>query len=296
MLESRVKISVKVEVASEFRYRRPVVPPNTLVIAISQSGETADTLAAVKEMKYRGCKILGICNVQGSALAREADSCLFLRAGPEIGVASTKTFTNQLAVLALFSLMLGRLRGELTLAEGLEFIKAMKQLPDKVAKILEQTPKIRTIAKKYAPLHDFLFVGRNTMFPACLEGALKLKEISYANANGYPAGEMKHGPIALVNEECLTVALTCNAQTYDKVLSNLMTIKARNGRVFAIAEEGSKGLEGIADDLFEVPQTIDDLAAILTTVVTQLFSYEIAYERGAEIDQPRNLAKSVTVE
>lgn len=296
MLESTVQMPVKVEIASEFRYRKPVVLPNTLVIAISQSGETADTLAALKEMKYRGCKVLGICNVQGSALAREADGCLFLRAGPEIGVASTKTFTSQLVVLALFSLMLGRLRGKINLAEGIEFVKALKLLPEQIKKILAEAPKIAQIAKKYTELHDFLFVGRNRMFPTCLEGALKLKEISYANANGYPAGEMKHGPIALVNENCLTVALTCNGQTYEKTVNNLMEIKARNGRILAIVQEGTKGLEEVVDDLIEVPSTSDDLNPVLSTVVLQLFAYEIAKERGAEIDQPRNLAKSVTVE
>jgi glucosamine--fructose-6-phosphate aminotransferase (isomerizing) len=296
MLESKVKIPVKVEIASEFRYRAPVVLPNTLVIGVSQSGETADTLAAIKEVKYRGCKVLGICNVQGSALAREADCCLFLRAGPEIGVASTKTFTNQVAILSLFALMLGRLRGEMTLAEGIEFIKCFKQLPEQVGKILHLSPAIKAIAQKYAHFHDFLFVGRNVMYPTCLEGALKLKEISYANANGYPSGEMKHGPIALVNENCLTVALTCNAQTLDKVLSNLMTIKARNGRVLVFAQEGTAGLNEIADDLVLMPPTIDELAPILSAIATQILAYEIAHARGAEIDQPRNLAKSVTVE
>jgi glucosamine--fructose-6-phosphate aminotransferase (isomerizing) len=296
MLESRIQIPVKVEIASEFRYRKPVVLSNTLVIAISQSGETADTLAAVKELKYRGCKILSVCNVQGSALAREADSCLFLRAGPEIGVASTKTFTSQLVVLGMFALMLGRLRGQMPIADGVEFVNALKKLPEQIEAVLSQADAIRGIAKKYAHLHDFLFVGRNTMFPTCLEGALKLKEISYANANGYPAGEMKHGPIALVNENCLTVALACNAQTYDKVLNNLMEIKARMGLLFVIAHEGCEGIEAIADDLLLVPKTIDELAPVLSTVATQLFAYEIAKKRGAEIDQPRNLAKSVTVE
>jgi len=296
MLESKVKIPVKVEIASEFRYRAPVVLANTLVIGVSQSGETADTLAAIKEAKYRGCKVLGICNVQGSALAREADCCLFLRAGPEIGVASTKTFTNQVAVLSLLALMLGRLRGEMTLAEGIEFIKYFKQLPEQVSKILQLSPAIKQVAQKYAHFHDFLFVGRNVMYPTCLEGALKLKEISYANANGYPSGEMKHGPIALVNENCLTVALTCNAQTLDKVLSNLMTIKARNGRILVFAQEGTEGLNEIADDLVLLPATNDELAPILSAIATQILAYEIAHARGTEIDQPRNLAKSVTVE
>jgi glucosamine--fructose-6-phosphate aminotransferase (isomerizing) len=295
MFEDKARIPVQVEISSEFRYKNPVVQPGTFVIAISQSGETADTLAAVRELKAKGAKILALCNVQGSSLSRESDATIFLRAGPEIGVCSTKAFTSQLVVLSLFALLLARMR-HMSKQEGQELIKAMKTLPEQVQKILDKSSSIQTIAKKYAKYNNFFYLGRNYMFPTSLEGALKLKEISYINANGYPAGEMKHGPIALINENCPTVALCSNKMTFDKLISNLMEIKARNGLILAIAEESEKGLEGIATDLITIPDTIDELAPITTSVVTQLLAYYIAKERGAEIDQPKNLAKSVTVE
>lgn len=295
MLEDKARIPVEVEISSEFRYKNPVVSPGTLVIAISQSGETADTLAAVRELKAKGAKVLALCNVQGSTLSREADATLFLRAGPEIGVCSTKAFTSQLVVLSLFTLMMARMR-HMGKVEGQEFLQALKNLPEQVQQVLDKGNEIAALAKKYAKYENFFFLGRHYMFPTSLEGALKLKEISYINANGYPAGEMKHGPIALINEQCPTVALCANKLTFEKLLSNLQEVKARKGKIFAIAEENEHGLEGIADDIVRVPNTIDELASIPTTVVTQLFAYYIAKERGADIDHPRNLAKSVTVE
>ena len=295
MFEDKARIPVQVEISSEFRYKNPVIPPGTLVIALSQSGETADTIAAVRELKAKGVKILAICNVHGSTLAREADSCLFLKAGPEIGVCSTKAFTSQIVVLSLFCLMMARMR-HMSKKEGQEFLTALQKLPEQVQSVLDQSAEIEAIAQKYAHYQNFFFLGRSYMYPASLEGALKLKEISYINANGYPAGEMKHGPIALINEECPTVALCANKITYDKLVSNLMEVKARNGLIIAITEEGKESICNIADDIIQVPITIDELAAIPTTVVTQLLAYYIARERGADIDQPRNLAKSVTVE
>ncbi len=295
MFEDLARIPTQVEISSEFRYKNPVVPPGTLVIAISQSGETADTLAAVRELKAKGSKILAICNIYGSTLAREADSSIFLKAGPEIGVCSTKAFTSQVVVLSLFCLMMSRMR-HMGKKEGQDFLEALLKLPEQVQLVLQNHNRIRDVAVKYAHYQNFFYVGRRYMFPTSLEGALKLKEISYINANGYPAGEMKHGPIALINEDCPTIALCANKVTYDKILSNLMEIKARNGHIIAIAEEGSEELKGIVDDLLWIPRTVDELTPILTTVVAQLLAYYIAYARGANIDQPRNLAKSVTVE
>ncbi|MCB1119665.1 MAG: glutamine--fructose-6-phosphate transaminase (isomerizing) [Chlamydiia bacterium] len=295
LLEELARIPSQVEISSEFRYKNPVIPADTFVIAISQSGETADTIAAVRELKAKGAKILGICNVINSTLTREADASLFLKAGPEIGVCSTKAFVSQLIVLSLFSLMMSRIR-HMSKAEGQRFLQALKMLPTQVEDVLQRAGQIEKIAKKYAKYENFFFIGRRYMFPTCLEGALKLKEISYINANGYPAGEMKHGPIALINDQCPTVAFCAHKGTYSKMLSNIMEVRARHGAVIAIAEQGQEGLEGIVDDLIEVPHTIDELAPIPTTVAAQLFAYFVARERGANIDQPRNLAKSVTVE
>ena len=295
MLEDRARIPTQVEISSEFRYKNPIVPEGTFVIAISQSGETADTIAAVREIKAKGAKVLGICNVQGSTLAREADGCLFLRAGPEIGVCSTKAFTSQLVVLSLFTLMLARMR-QMSKIEGQHYLHALQKLPQQVQEVLDSAPKIQKIAKKYSKYDHFFFIGRRYMYPTALEGALKLKEIAYVNANGYPAGEMKHGPIALINEECPTVAMCADSATYDKVVSNIMEVKARHGKVIAIATAGSKGIEEIVDDVIWVPETYDEFSPILSAVASQLFAYYVALERGAEIDKPRNLAKSVTVE
>lgn len=295
MLEDRARIPVEVDISSEFRYKNPIVPHGTFVIAISQSGETADTLAAVREVKAKGAKVLAICNVQGSSLVRESDATLFLHAGPEIGVCSTKAFTSQVTVLALLTVLMARMR-HMSKQEGQEFLTALQQLPDQVQAVLNQAGHIEKIAKKYAKYENFFFMGRRYMFPTSLEGALKLKEISYINANGYPAGEIKHGPISLLNENCPVVALCANKSTLIKLQSNLEEAKARKAPVIAIAEEGLNKVDGIADDIILVPQTIDELAAIPTTIATQLLAYFIARERGADIDQPRNLAKSVTVE
>ena len=294
--EDMAGVPVEVEISSEFRYKNPIVAPNTLVMAVSQSGETADTIAAVRELKTKGAKILAICNVQGSTLAREADHTLFLNAGPEIGVCSTKAFTSQLIVLFLISLLLSR-RRQMSREEGRHYLKALHHLPNQIKQILDQASLIEGIAKKYASFENFFFLGRQYMYPTALEGALKLKEISYINANGYPAGEMKHGPIALISPECPTVALLGNKRTYQKMISNLMEVKARKGRVIAIAEEGfTKEANLFADELIVIPKTIDELAPILSSVVMQMFAYFIAVIRGCDVDKPRNLAKSVTVE
>lgn len=295
MLEDKARIPVSIEISSEFRYKNPVIQEDTLVIAISQSGETADTVAAVKELKAKGAKILSICNVENSTLVRESHSTIYLHAGLEVGVCSTKAFTSQVVVLSLFTLMMARMR-HMGQDEGINFSHAIKKLPEQVIEVLDKAKEIEEIAKKYAHFENFFFLGRNYMFPTSLEGALKLKEISYINANGYPAGEMKHGPIALINEECPTVAMCGNKATYDKLISNLMEIKARKGKIIAIAEKGSKGLEKIADEIIYIPPNIDELLSINSSIAAQLLAYYIAKIRGTDIDQPRNLAKSVTVE
>jgi glucosamine--fructose-6-phosphate aminotransferase (isomerizing) len=296
LFEEMARIPTQVEIASEFRYKNALVEEGTLVIAISQSGETADTIAAIRELKAKGAKIVALCNVQGSTLAREADSTLFLRAGPEIGVASTKTFVSELTVLALLALMLARMR-HMNCAEGQKFLDALEQLPDQVVRVLEQYENVRRYAKKYAHFESFFFLGRHYMYPTALEGALKLKEIAYLNANGYAAGEMKHGPIALIGEKVATLACCANALTLEKLLSNLMEVKARGGPILAIAQEGmEEEVREVTSDIIFIPHTLDCLAPILTTVATQCFAYEMASLRQAEIDQPRNLAKSVTVE
>ncbi len=289
LFEDMARIPTQLEISSEYRYKNPLVPHRTLVIAISQSGETADTIAAVRELKAKGT------NVHGSTLSRIADACINMRAGPEIGVCSTKAFTSQVVILSLLCLAMARMRN-MHKEDGKRFITAIEDLSAQVEQILETAPHIEKIANKYAHHENFFFVGRRYMYPVSLEGALKLKEISYINANGYPAGELKHGAIALINENCPTVALCSNKGTYEKILSNIMEIKARNGPVIAIAESGQKGLEGIVDDIIWIPEVIDELAGIPATVATQLLAYYIARKRGTDIDKPRNLAKSVTVE
>lgn len=295
MIEDKARIPVQVEISSEFRYKNPIVKQNTLVIAISQSGETADTLAAVRELKAKGARIIAICNVADSTISREADSVLFLHAGREIGVCSTKAFTSQVVVLALFTLLLARMKN-MDKNEGIKFLQALKALPDQISEVLAKSGEIQEIAKRYARYENFFFLGRGAMYPTALEGALKLKEISYINANGYPAGEMKHGPIALINENCPTVALCGNKNTFEKILGNLNEVKARNGKIIAVAMKGQEEVGNLVDDMVVIPETTDELAPILTTIFTQLFAYYVALERGADIDQPRNLAKSVTVE
>jgi len=294
MLEERARIPVQVEISSEFRYKNPIIQENTLAIAISQSGETADTIAAMRELREKGAKIIGICNVQGSTLAREANASLFLRAGPEIGVASTKAFTSQLILLALITLRFARMR-TMSQKEGKDFINALTCLPTQIRSILDHADLIEKIANKYASYENFFFLGRRFMYPTAMEGALKLKEIAYVNANAYPAGEMKHGPIALVDDKCIIVAFCSDSVTYPKILNDLMELKARNGKIIAIAPEGSRELFSIADDIIIIPRTIDELTPLLAALPAQHFAYCVAKKRGTEIDKPRNLAKSVTV-
>lgn len=295
MLEEKARIPTHAEIASELRYKNPIISKETLVIAISQSGETADTIAALREAKAKGAKVLGICNVKNSALTRESDSCIFLKAGPEISVCSTKAFTSQIAVLSLFALFMGRLR-HMSKEEGQIFLNELKKIPQKIKQVLEKSPHIQEIAQKYSKYRDFFFLGRRYMYATCLEAALKLKEISYLNATGYPAGELKHGPIALINTNLPLVAFCANKQTYDKILSNLMEVKARGAPILALAPIGADEVAKIADDVIWLPPTIDELATFPSSVAGQLLAYYIAKIRGTEIDQPRNLAKSVTVE
>lgn len=295
LLEDKARIPTQAEIASEFRYKNPIISENTLVIAISQSGETLDTIAAVREVKSKGAKVLAICNVRNSSLTREADHTLFLRAGPEISVCSTKAFTSQITVLSLFTLFMARLR-HLSKEEGQAFLKEIQALPTLVEQVLSQKEAIHALAKKYATYENFFFLGRHYMFSTSLEAALKLKEISYLNAQGYPAGEMKHGPIALIDSRLAVIGMCGNLHTYDKLISNLLEIKARGAPILAFAPIGAPHIETIADDLILLPHVSDELASIPYAVASQLLAYYIALERGTDIDQPRNLAKSVTVE
>ncbi len=294
MLENVARIPTEVQIASEFRYTNPIISRDTLVLAISQSGETADTIAAVREAKAKGAKVISICNVQHSTLVRESISSLFLNAGFEISVCSTKAFTSQLVVLALFTLFMARLR-HLGKEEGQKFIKQLTYLPGIVSQILSQLETIENFAKKYSIFSQFFFLGRLFMYPTSLEAALKLKEISYLNATGYPAGEMKHGPLALVDPNIAIIGMCGNLKTRDKMLCNLMEVKARGGKILAFAPKGMKEIEKVTTDVFYLPQVIDFLASIPYSVATQLFAYFTAKTLGREIDQPRNLAKSVTV-
>lgn len=295
LLEDIARVPSTAEIASEFRYKNPIIAPGTLVIAISQSGETLDTMAAVREVKSKGAKVLGICNVRNSTLTREADCTLFLRAGPEISVCSTKAFTSQLTVLSLFTLLMARLRN-MSKDDGQSFLLDLQKLPSIVDQILSQKETIQKLAKKYSQFEDFFFLGRHYMYTTSLEAALKLKEISYLNASGCPAGEMKHGPIALIGPTFPVIGLCGNSRTYEKMLSNLMEVKARNAPLLALAPIGSLEIDKIADDILFLPPICDELAIIPYSVACQLFAYYVAKERGTDIDQPRNLAKSVTVE
>lgn len=295
MIEDIAGIPVEVEYASEFRYRNPIVGPNTLVFVISQSGETADTLAALREASHKGATVLGICNVVGSSIARETHGGVYLHAGPEIGVASTKAFTSQLTVLSLLTLLLGRMR-RISHSEGVTIATALAAIPKQVEKILEQNNRIKEIAKIYSKHNNFLYLGRSYNFPVALEGALKLKEISYVHAEGYPAAEMKHGPIALIDKEMPSVVLAIKDSIYDKVISNIQEVNARGGSVIAIANDGDKEIEKHARHVIFIPKTLSILSPLLNVIPLQLLAYHIAAFRGCEIDQPRNLAKSVTVE
>jgi glucosamine--fructose-6-phosphate aminotransferase (isomerizing) len=295
MLESLARIPVEVEYASELRYRNPIVSDKTLCIVISQSGETADTLAAMREAKSRGARTYGIVNVVGSTIARESDGGIYVHAGPEIGVASTKAFTSQVIALLLFTLKVARLRN-LSMVDGKEIIEELQKLPAKIQSVLDRAAEIETIAEDFKNAQNFLYLGRGYSFPTALEGALKLKEISYIHAEGYPAAEMKHGPIALIDEQMPVVFVTPHDSVFDKVVSNVQEVKARGGRVIAITTRDEEALEGKLDYEFRIPETKDMLTPVLASIPLQLLAYYIAVKRGANVDQPRNLAKSVTVE
>jgi glucosamine--fructose-6-phosphate aminotransferase (isomerizing) len=296
LLESAGRIPVEVDYGSEYRYREPIIDERTLVIGVTQSGETADTIAGMQEAKRKGAKLISICNVLGSAATRMSDGVIYTNAGPEIGVASTKAFTTQLVALYLLSLYIRQLRGD----DKDEIRRAMHELstiPHKIEHLLKsQEKKIQQLANRYHNAQDFLFLGRGVHYPIALEGALKLKEISYIHAEGYPAGEMKHGPIALIDENMPIVAIATRTSVYDKVVSNLQEVKARDGKLIAICDEGDDAMQKLADEFIEIPQTIEPLQPILAVIPTQLLAYYIALRRGCDVDQPRNLAKSVTVE
>ncbi len=294
MLEEFARIPVETEYASEFRYRNPVLDDRSLVIAISQSGETADTLAALREAKRHGARGIGIVNVVGSTIARESDCGVYLHAGPEIGVASTKAFTSQVVALALLTLYLGR--RNMSVLQGRELVQALRKLPAQIEAIIAGNDEILELAKLYHEHRNFLYLGRGYNFPVALEGALKLKEISYIHAEGYPAAEMKHGPIALIDENMPVVVIAPRDSVYKKVLSNIEEVKARGGRVIAITTEGNGELVGLADHVISVPHTLEMLQPVLNVIPLQLLAYHIAVLRGCNVDQPRNLAKSVTVE
>ena len=294
-IEELARIRSEVEYASEFRYRNPIVTDKTLCVVVSQSGETADTLAAMREAKRRGAKTLGLVNVVGSTIAREDDGGIYLHAGPEIGVASTKAFTSQVIALALLTLKLARLR-TMSVVQGRELATAMLKLPQQIQTILDRASEIEEIAERFKDATNFLYLGRGYNFPVALEGALKLKEISYIHAEGYPAAEMKHGPIALIDSEMPVVFVAPHDSVFDKVVSNIQEVKARGGRVICITSQDEPVLDGLIDFELRVPQTIDMLYPILTVIPLQLLAYYIAVKRGLNVDQPRNLAKSVTVE
>jgi glucosamine--fructose-6-phosphate aminotransferase (isomerizing) len=303
MIERLARIPVEVDYASEWRYRDPIIPPDTLTMLISQSGETADTIAAQREAKSKGSKTLAICNVVGSMITREAAGTIYTHAGPEIGVASTKAFTAQLTALYLFALYLAQTRGEMSADQAKTAIAELLRLPAKLEQLLTRDEECEALAKLYVRAQDFLFLGRGIHYPIALEGALKLKEISYIHAEGYPAGEMKHGPNALIDENLPVVILATRDANdelsrirYEKTISNLKEVKARSGQVIALATEGDEGIKDAADHVLYIPPAPEELAPILEIVPLQLLAYHIAVRRGCDVDQPRNLAKSVTVE
>ncbi len=296
LFEELSRIPVEVEYGSEFRYRKPVIYKDDIVIAISQSGETADTLAAIRLAKQSGALVIGICNVVGSSIPRETEAGVYTHAGPEIGVASTKSFTTQVTVLTMMAMMIGRKRNALTQNQYTNLIKKLTAIPDNIKKILTLNNEFKRIAKLYKNANNFLYLGRGYLFPVALEGALKLKEISYIHAEGYPAAEMKHGPIALIDENMPVVVIATKDNSYEKIVSNIQEIKARNGIVIAVVTEGDDIIKNMADHVLEVPNTDEALTALLTVIPLQLLSYHIAVMRGCNVDQPRNLAKSVTVE
>jgi glutamine---fructose-6-phosphate transaminase (isomerizing) len=295
LLEEWARIPVEVEYASEFRYRNPVLDERTLVIGISQSGETADTLAAIREAKRKGARTVGVVNVVGSTIAREVDGGIYLHAGPEVGVASTKAFTSQVTALAMIALRFARLRN-LSILQGREIIQALKGIPDKIQSILERAHEVEALAERYGRASNMLYLGRGVNFPVALEGALKLKEISYIHAEGYPAAEMKHGPIALIDELMPVVFIAPKDAVHGKIVSNIEEVRARGGQVIALITEGDTDIARLASATFTIPETIDLLTPLLTVIPLQLYSYYVAVRRGCNVDQPRNLAKSVTVE
>ncbi|MDT7829158.1 glutamine--fructose-6-phosphate transaminase (isomerizing) [Pricia sp. S334] len=296
IFEDLARIPVEVEYASEFRYRNPVITDKDVLIAISQSGETADTLAAIKLAKENGAFVFGVCNVVGSSIARETDAGAYTHAGPEIGVASTKAFTTQITVLTLIALKLAKEKGTFSEERFQEYLAEMETIPEKVEKALESNPLIEIISEVYKDSTNALYLGRGYNFPVALEGALKLKEISYIHAEGYPAAEMKHGPIALIDEQMPVFVIATKLGHYEKVVSNIQEIKSRKGKIIAIVTEGDEQVTELADHVVEVPETFENLSPLLTTIPLQLLSYHIAVMRGCNVDQPRNLAKSVTVE
>ena len=295
MLEQYARIPVEVEYASEFRYRNPLLSGEDSILFISQSGETADTLAALREAKNKGALALGICNVVGSTIARESMGGVYIHAGPEIGVASTKAFTSQLVVLALITLLISRRRG-LKAAECKKITEALVEIPSKIEKILKLNEGIERLAEEFKDSRNFLYLGRGYNFPVALEGALKLKEISYIHAEGYPAAEMKHGPIALIDEDMPVVFIAPKDSTYEKILSNIQEVRARGGRIIAVADSEDQEIDELVDLTIKIPRTIEILTPILTSIPLQLLAYHIAVKKGLDVDQPRNLAKSVTVE
>jgi glucosamine--fructose-6-phosphate aminotransferase (isomerizing) len=296
LIEEFCRIPVEADIGSEFRYRNPIIGENDLFVAISQSGETADTLAALREAKRKGAMTLAICNVVESSLAREADHVIYTHAGPEIGVASTKTFATQLVILFLLALRMGRELGFLSYEEGKHLIEELVRVPHRMEEMLKTSHQVAKIARKYLHARDFLYLGRGINYPIALEGALKLKEISYVHAEGYPAGEMKHGPIALIDREVPVVVLATKNDVYEKVISNIEEAKAREGRVIALASPSDQEIVKKVDDVIFVPETIPSLTPILLTIPLQLLAYYMADFKGTDVDQPRNLAKSVTVE
>ena len=296
IIESLCRLPVEVEYASEFRYRNPVVGRGDVVIAISQSGETADTLAAIQLAKNRGAFIYGVCNAIGSSIPRATDTGTYIHVGPEIGVASTKAFTGQVTVLTMFALALAEAKGTVERKEYLQIVKGLSEIPDKIREVLKLNDRVKDLARTFTYAHNFLYLGRGYSYPVALEGALKLKEISYIHAEGYPAAEMKHGPIALIDSDMPVVVIATHNAMYEKVLSNIQEIKARQGRVIALVSEGDGTIARIADEVIELPDVLECLEPLVATIPLQLLAYHVAVCKGKNVDQPRNLAKSVTVE
>ena len=296
LFEEFARVPVEVEYASEFRYRNPIIYQDDIVIAISQSGETADTLAAVELAKSKGATVLGVCNVVGSSIARATHGGSYTHAGPEIGVASTKAFTAQVTVLTLMALHMAKVRGTIAETRYRQLLYEMAAIPEKIKEVLNLNDQLREIAYKYKDSRNALYLGRGVSFPVALEGALKLKEISYIHAEGYPAAEMKHGPIALIDEEMPVFVIATKGANYEKVVSNIQEVKARKGKITAVVTHGDKEVKEIADHVIEIPETDEFLVPLISVIPWQLLSYHVAVMRGCNVDQPRNLAKSVTVE